>query len=102
MRQNARQRESGVSNRFVTLEVHGVTDADPWSNEPLFAGGTLVGRATAGSYGHAVGKSLALAYVQPAHSGVGASMEIEILGERKKATVVGESPWDPENRRLKG
>jgi glycine cleavage system aminomethyltransferase T len=28
-------------------------------------------------------------------------MEIEILGERKKATVVGESPWDPENRRLR-
>jgi glycine cleavage system aminomethyltransferase T len=28
-------------------------------------------------------------------------MEIEILGERRKATVVGESPYDPENRRLR-
>jgi dimethylglycine dehydrogenase len=97
----AQQREGGVPNRFVTLEVHGVTDADPLGNEPLFAGGALIGRATAGSYGHVLGKSLALAYVQPAHSAVGASMEIEILGERKKATVVGESPWDPENRRLR-
>jgi glycine cleavage system aminomethyltransferase T len=32
---------------------------------------------------------------------VGAAMEIEILGERRKATVVGESPYDPENRRLR-
>ena len=32
----------GVPNRFVTLEVHGVTDADPLGNEPLFdAHGTM-------------------------------------------------------------
>jgi dimethylglycine dehydrogenase len=96
----ARQMETGVPNRFVTLEVHGVTDADPLGNEPLFDGGTLVGRATAGSYGHIVGKSLALAYVGPAYADVGATMEIEILGERRRATVLGESPHDPENRRL--
>jgi dimethylglycine dehydrogenase len=96
----ARQVEAGVPNRFVTLEVHGVTDADPLGNEPLFDGGTLVGRATAGSFGHVVGKSLALAYVKPAYADVGATMEIEILGERRRATVLGESPYDPENRRL--
>jgi len=28
-------------------------------------------------------------------------MEIEILDEKKRATVLGESPFDPENRRLK-
>ena len=97
----ARQLDAGVPHRFVTLEVHGVTDADPLGNEPLFAQGALVGRATAGCYGHVVGKSLALAYVEPAFADVGASMEIEILGERKRATVVGESPYDPENRRLR-
>ena len=47
-----------------------------------------------------VGKSLALAYVKPAYADVGATMEIEILGERRRATVLGESPYDPENRRL--
>ena len=97
----ARQLAAGVPHRFVTLEVHGVTDADPLGNEPLFAAGALVGRATAGAYGHVLGKSLALAYVQPAHAEVGATMDIEILGELKKATVLGESPHDPENRRLR-
>ena len=97
----ARQLAAGVPHRFVTLEVHGVTDADPLGNEPLFANGLLVGRATAGYYGHVLGKSLALAYVKPQHADVGAQMEIEILGERKKATVLGESPFDPENQRLR-
>ena len=47
------QLAAGVPNRFVTLEVHGVTDADPLGNEPLFdAKGTMVGRATSGYYGH--------------------------------------------------
>ncbi len=97
-----RQLGAGVPHRFVTLEVHGVTDADPLGNEPLFARGTLVGRATAGCYGHVLGKSLALAYVKPQYAERGAEMEIEILGERRKATVLGESPYDPQSRRLRG
>ena len=78
-----------------------MTDADPLGNEPLFANGALVGRATSGYYGHVLGKSLALGYVKPQHAEVGAEMDIEILGERKKATVVVESPFDPEHRRLR-
>jgi dimethylglycine dehydrogenase len=96
-----RQLAAGVPHRFVTLEVHGVADADPLGNEPLYANGALVGRATAGCYGHVLGKSLALAYVDPEHAAVGTAMEIEILGERRRATVLRESPFDPENRRLR-
>jgi len=97
----ARQLDRGVPNRFVTLEVHGVADADPLGNEPLFDGKTLVGRATAGYYGHVLGKSLALAYIDPKYSAVGAQVEIEILGERKRASVLPESPLDPDNARLR-
>jgi len=96
-----RQLATGVPHRFVTLEVHGVTDADPLGNEPLFADGVLIGRATAGYYGHGLGKSLALAYVKPHYAEVGSEMEIEILGERKRATVLVESPFDPGNLRLR-
>jgi dimethylglycine dehydrogenase len=96
-----RQLAAGVPHRFVTLEVHGVSDADPLGNEPLFAAGKLVGRATAGSYGHTLGKSLALAYVTPDNAAVGTALDIEILGERKRATVLGESPYDPRSERLR-
>ena len=91
-----------VPNKFVTLEVHGVTDADPLGNEPLFdVQGNLVGRATAGYYGHTLRKSLGLGYVNPQYAAVGTDIEIEILGERKRATVLVDSPYDPENKDLK-
>ncbi len=95
-----KQKQEGVPQRFITLEVD-VDDADPLGNEPIYRGEALVGRATAGAYGHVVKKSLALAYVKPETANVGTALEIEILGKRHRATVIEESPWDPENKRLR-
>ena len=95
-----KQKQKGVPQRFITLEVD-VDDADPLGNEPIYQGETMVGRATAGAYGHVVKKSLALAYVKPETANVGTALEIEILGKRHRATVIEESPWDPENKRLR-
>jgi dimethylglycine dehydrogenase len=83
------------------MEVHGVTDADARGSEPLWKGGELVGRATNGGYGWRVDKSLALGMVKPEHGAVGTELEIQLLGERKRATIVPESPYDPENARLR-
>jgi dimethylglycine dehydrogenase len=95
-----RQKQSGVPQRFITLEVD-AADADPLGNEPLYQDGAMVGRTTAGAYGHVVDKSLALAYVKPAVAAPGTALEIEILGDRRRAKVIKESPWDPENARLR-
>jgi len=97
-----KQLAAGVPNRFITLEVHGVTDADPLGNEPLFdSSGKIVGRATSGYYGHCVRQSLAIGYVKADFAHPGTKLSIEILGERKPATVVAESPYDPDNRDLR-
>jgi len=97
-----RWRERGFANRFVTLEVHDVTDADALGNNPIYADGQLVGRATGGNYGFRVEKSLALAMVGPAHAEPGTDLEMDILGTRRPVTVIPESPYDPDNLRLKG
>ena len=97
-----KQLAAGVPNRFVTLEVHGVTDADPLGNEPLFdERGRMIGRATSGYYGHCLKKSLAIGYAQAQYAQPGTPLQIEILGERRKATVLPESPYDPENLDLR-
>jgi dimethylglycine dehydrogenase len=95
-----RQQAQGVPQRFVTLGVE-ADDADPLGNEPLYLEGRMIGRATSGAYGHCVGRSLALGYVRPEAAEVGTAIEIEILGERRPATVIPASPWDPDNRRLR-
>jgi dimethylglycine dehydrogenase len=96
-------REKGLNWNFVTMEVHGVTDkdSDARGSEPLYAKGQLIGRATNGGFGYRVNKSLALGMVKPEHAGVGTELEIKILGKRFKATVIPESPYDPENKTLR-
>ena len=85
----------------MTVLVDGVTDADPLGNEPLWDGDQMIGRATAGSYGHFLNESLAIGYVQSGYGQIGTKMKIEILGNRYNCAVVENSPHDPNNVRLK-
>ena len=96
-------REAGLSWNFVTMEVHGVTDAgsDARGSEPVYAKGKLIGRATNGGFGFRVNKSIALAMVKPELAKLGTELEIKILGEFFKATVIAESPYDPDNAALR-
>jgi dimethylglycine dehydrogenase len=96
-----RWRAHGFANQFVTLEVHDATDADALGNNPIYQDGKLVGRATGGNYGFRVGKSLALGMVRPEHADVGNELEMDILGDKHQVTVIPESPYDPQNRRLR-
>ena len=83
------------------MEVHGVTDADARGSEPLTRNGELVGRATNGGFGWRLGKSLALGMVRPDLAAVGTELDIAILGEKRRAVVIPDSPFDPENARLR-
>jgi dimethylglycine dehydrogenase len=94
-------REQGPKWSFVTMEVHSVTDADARGSEAIYKDGALIGRATHGGYGFRIGKSLALAMVKPEFSALGTELEIKILGKLHKATVMGESPFDPDNKALR-
>ncbi|MEX2647623.1 MAG: FAD-dependent oxidoreductase [Alphaproteobacteria bacterium] len=95
-----REQQQGVARRLVTLACE-VKGADPFGNEPIWAWRAMVGRATSGAYGYTVGKSLALAYVNNQHAAPGTQLKIEILGKRYPAMVVPDSPWDPDNARLR-
>jgi dimethylglycine dehydrogenase len=94
-------RGRGATNRFVTMEVHGVSDADARGSEPIFYKGQLVGRTTSGGFGWRVGKSLALGMIRPDLGESGTDVTISILGARHKATIIAESPFDPDNARLR-
>ena len=66
----------------------------------VYRNGEMVGRATAGAYGHFTAKSLAIGYVRAGLGNPGTEVEIEILGENKAATVIAPSPYDPVNKSL--
>ena len=90
----------GIDTCLVYLAVE-AEDADAHGNEPVYAGGRIVGLTTSGAYGHAVRQSIAFAYVEPDSAAPGAALEIEILGHRRRARVLGEALYDPQNARLR-
>ncbi len=96
-------REKGLNWNFVTMEVHGVTDADSdvRGSEPIYSNGKLIGRATNGGFGWRVNKSLALGMVMPKFSALDMELEIKILDKIFKASVISESPYDQDNLRLR-
>ncbi len=93
--------QRGFKNSFVTLAVDGPDDADALGNNPLFLDGEMIGRATSGNYGFRLEQSLALGMVEPSLAVEGKVLEIDILGARYACRVIPESPYDPENQRLR-
>ena len=94
-------REKGFENSFVTLEVHDIKDADALGNNPIYSNGEVIGRATGGNYGFRTQKSLALAMVRPKYAEIDTKLQMDILGTMHDVTVIPESPYDPENLKLR-
>jgi dimethylglycine dehydrogenase len=97
----ARERASGPSKRLVLLEVD-AADADASRDEGVWVDGRLVGFVTSGAYGHHVGMSLALAYVETEVLATSpSSLVVAVLGEDRPARVLPEPPYDAAGSRLR-
>jgi len=94
-------REKGFQNKLVTLEVHNINDADVLGNNPIYKDNKVVGRATGGDFGFRLNKSIALCMVKPELATTGQKLKIDILGKMHDATILDESPYDPENKLLR-
>ena len=94
------QRRAGVPNTFCTIEID-ADDADSFGNEPVFMDDEVVGRGTAGGYGHYVKKSLMLGYVRSDAAKVGRDCRVRVLDQLRPARIISDSPYDPENAALR-
>ena len=90
-------RHAGITTELVYGEV-AATDCDIYGGEAVMQGNRVVGVCTSGGYGHATGKSLTFAYVEP---GLTDGLEVVILGERRALTLHADPVWDPTNARQK-
>ena len=84
----------------VTLEID-ATDADASGYEPIWRDGRKAGFVTSGGYGHWIGKSLALARVDPASSAPGTALCVHVVGVERPARVIAASPHDPTGTRMR-
>ncbi len=96
-----RQREVESTWRFTGFVVDG-GDADALPGDPILQDGECVGHVTSGGTGFRLGKRLALGYLMREHCAPGRELDIEILGERRRAVVRAMPFYDPDNARLRG
>jgi len=94
-------RAKGFSNKLVTMEIHGVSDADVLGNNPIYENGSVIGRATGGDYGFRLKKSIALGMVKPEYAKVGQKLKIDILGKMHEVSIIEDSPYDTDNKLLR-
>lgn len=97
-----RARDAGKPSAIlVTLEIDAL-DADASGFEPVWSGGKRVGFVTSGGYGHTVGKSLALALIDPTQAVLGTVLSVHVVGVARSARVIAHSPYDPAGRAMRG
>jgi glycine cleavage system T protein len=93
-------KERGPRKRLRCLTL-----ADPRSialgNEPVRAGGEVVGRVTSGGYGYTVERSIAYAYLPPKRCEPGTAVEVEIFSRWVEGEVASEPLFDPEGERVR-
>jgi dimethylglycine dehydrogenase len=96
------EKQAGVTKRFTLLTLDEAGDCDPPSMSTVWADGAIVGEVTTAAYGYRIGASVALAMLKPEVVVPGTKVEVEVYGERRAATVRGDSAlWDPANERLR-
>lgn len=97
------EKEAGPKRRLAFFTV-AAGDADCLGDEPIWHDGAVVGWVTSGGYAHHSGASVAQGYVPSALADGAASdaFEIEILGERHRATRLDAPLFDPEAARMRG
>ena len=95
-----REREDPPARRLVLLEL-AEGDADAGQDDGVWIGDRLVGLVTSGAYGHHVGASLALAYVDRDVIEGDDPVEVYVIGEPRAARILPEIPYDPKGARLR-
>ena len=95
------RRQQGAGNRIVSIVLRD-KHAVPLGNEPVLAGGRIVGKTTSAAFGFRIGAPVALADIteQPARE-EGAIVAVNIAGTLCRGRVVTGAAFDPKGSRMK-
>ena len=95
-----KERAEGPKRRLCAFVVD-AGDADVVAYEPIWVADKVVGVCTSGGYSHWTGQSIAMGFL-PAGLTETHEVEIEILGEWRKARRIDGPLWDADGTRMRG
>jgi 4-methylaminobutanoate oxidase (formaldehyde-forming) len=95
-----RVKQQGIRRKLCALTLPGEAGVI-YGNEPVHAGGEVVGRVRSGGFGYTLGSNIALAYLPVEHAQPGTHVAVEMFGVQVPALVQKEPLFDPKNERIK-
>lgn len=95
----ATEKATGGKMRLCAFAVD-ANDADAIGDEPIWRDGKVIGWVTSGGYGHCVGQSLAMGYIERDHAEAD-NFEIEIIGEKRPARRLAAPAYDSQGLRMR-
>lgn len=96
-----RERRGDPPRRRLTTLVVDACDADVSGFEPVWLGERLVGFVTSGGYGHCLGQSLAMAYLDHDVASKDVGLEVHVVGEKRRCRMIDPSPFDRDGSRMR-
>jgi 4-methylaminobutanoate oxidase (formaldehyde-forming) len=91
--------KQGLSSRLVALTMD--AGGNLYGGESVYASGKVIDRIRSGSYGYTIGKDIGLVYLPLELAKAGVELEVQVLGERVKASVAKLPLVDPKGLKLK-
>ena len=70
---------------------------DPLGSESVWYQGVAIGQISSAGYGYNQGKCLAFAYITPGLNTPGTELEVLVMGESRRAVIVGQCVYDAQN-----
>ncbi len=100
-----RQRDDGVKKRMAVFVLE-APEPLLHGDEPIYRDGVMVGCTTSANYGHALGRSVAMGYLENEEGATpgwirSGAYEIELATERYPAKVRLTPPYDPKSERIR-
>ena len=80
---------------YLAIDADG--KADGHGGETVMHDGRVVGSTSSVAYEHSVGKVLGFTYIKPEAAAPGTALEVVVMNEARKAVVLGEAAWEPQN-----
>ena len=95
---NGLERQTALGNRRerVLIAIDSKT-APAHAGETIFDSDTPVGTITSAAWGYRTKQNLAMAYVDPAHAGVGTEVSVLLIGNRVGAKIVENCLYDADH-----
>ena len=101
-----KEKRVGLTSHFITIVLDDPKDEQPFGEaiylSPVFIGDTYLGPIVSAGFGHRVKKSIAMAIIDIRFLDIeNKQLYVEVLGRKRKASIVEKALYDPENIKLK-